>query len=129
MNAKQKRFVQHYTSHWDGTRALQQAGYDTHNKRSVRAQLQRLLEREDVSAIVDKAAQEETPEQLAAMDDRDRAEKACWKAIESGNAQGSGAYMTALLKLKGWDKGDQEDAEAKPPTFSRMPFKPQQVSE
>jgi len=129
MNRKQERFCKYYTKHWDGLRALEQAGYKTHSHVSAKCQLRRLLEREDVSAVVDSAAQAKTPEELAAMDDRERAEQACWAAIESGNTQGSGAYMTALLKLKGWDKGDQEDAEAKPPTFSRMPFKPKAVPE
>jgi hypothetical protein len=114
--------------HWDGVRALQQAGYKTYNKLSTRAQLRRLLEREDVKAVIDKAAQAKTPEELCEMDDKDRAVDACWRAIDAGG-QGSGAFMTALTKLKGWDKGDQEDTEAQPPSFARMPFKPKEVSE
>lgn len=123
MNAKQKRFVEYYIIHWDGIRALQQAGYDTHNHTSAKAQLRRMLEREDVKAVIDEAVRTATPAELEGMDDKEAMIAYCIKQIKE-NSRHSATFMTNLLKLKGWDKGDQEDADAKPPTFSRMPFKP-----
>ena len=120
MNQKQKRFAEYYVTHWDGLKAMKQAGYETHNKRSAQCALRRLLGREDVKKFVNKHIEHVD---LDEMDDKEAAIAFCWERIKARDRH-SATFMTNLLKLRGWDKGDQEDAGAEPPTFSRMPFVP-----
>ena len=125
MNDKQERFATYYVKHWDGLKAMEQAGYDTHNKRSAQCTLRRLLGREDIKELVSKSVDAVDYDSLG---EKEAAMAFCWEMITSKN-QHAATFMGHFVKLKGWDKGDQEDAEAKPPTFSRMPFKPKDVSE
>ena len=78
------------------------------------------MEREDVKDFIESRV---SGVDLDQMDDKEAMIAYCIKQIKE-NSRHSATFMTNLLKLKGWDKGDQEDAEATPPTFARMPFKP-----
>jgi phage terminase small subunit len=120
MNKKQERFVTYYVKHWDGIKALTQAGYDTHNEVSAKAALRRLLDREDVKAVIDKHVNHVNVDE---MEDKEAAIAFCWERIKARDRH-SATFLTNLLKLKGWDKGDQEDTDAEPPSFARMPFTP-----
>ena len=120
MNQKQAIFVECYVKHWDGLKAMQQAGYNTENRRSAQSTLRRLLEREDIKSIISNSV--ETAE-YGDMNDKEGLIAYCIQQMKN-NDRHSATFMGHLLKLRGWDKGDQEDTQAEPPKFSRMPFQP-----